>query len=142
MTSVSLVRGLWFACHDLNLGPHPYQRNVGNRCADRQSCRSLTVGTKVMRSISPMDALEFLTGRFLVLEPSFDCLGSMKRATIVWLAQLVLPPRPYQVGQSPNDCVDREWGMAGYCHRQLLTMPETEVERPTIWPCSVYCGLL
>jgi hypothetical protein len=24
----------WWACQDLNLGPHPYQQNAGNRCAE------------------------------------------------------------------------------------------------------------
>jgi hypothetical protein len=24
----------WWACQDLNLGPHPYQQSAGNRCAD------------------------------------------------------------------------------------------------------------
>jgi hypothetical protein len=42
---------LW-AWEDLNLRPHPYQLNAGNRCADRRFPRSrLTVGAKVMRSI-------------------------------------------------------------------------------------------
>jgi hypothetical protein len=45
--------GRWWACQDLNLGPHPYQLNAGNRCADRHSCRSRpTVGAQGMRSIS------------------------------------------------------------------------------------------
>jgi hypothetical protein len=30
----------WWACQDLNLGPHPYQLNAGNRCAHRRFCRS------------------------------------------------------------------------------------------------------
>src|SRR5918993_3221688 len=42
----------WWAGQDLNLGPHPYQLNAGNRCADRRSRRSRpTVGAKGMRSI-------------------------------------------------------------------------------------------
>jgi hypothetical protein len=45
----------WWACQDLNLGPHPYQLNAGNRCADRPFPSSLaTVGAKGMRSISPL----------------------------------------------------------------------------------------
>jgi hypothetical protein len=45
----------WWACQDLNLGPHPYQLNAGNRCAHRPFPRSrLTVRTKGMRSISPL----------------------------------------------------------------------------------------
>jgi hypothetical protein len=41
----------WWACQDLNLGPHPYQPNAGNRCAEPRSRRSgPTVGAKVMRS--------------------------------------------------------------------------------------------
>ena len=43
----------WWACQDLNLGPHPYQLNAGNRCANRHLCRSRpTVGAQGMRSIS------------------------------------------------------------------------------------------
>ena len=39
----------------LNLGPYPYQLNVGNRCTDRRSHRSRpTVGAKAMRSTSPL----------------------------------------------------------------------------------------
>jgi hypothetical protein len=35
----------------LNLGPHPYQQNAGNRCAKRRSRRSLlTVVAEVMCS--------------------------------------------------------------------------------------------
>jgi hypothetical protein len=42
----------WWACQDLNLGPHPYQLNAGNRCAHGRSRRSRpTVGAEVMRSI-------------------------------------------------------------------------------------------
>jgi hypothetical protein len=42
----------WWACQDLNLGPHPYQLNAGNRCANRRSRRSRpTVDANVMRSI-------------------------------------------------------------------------------------------
>jgi hypothetical protein len=45
----------WWACQDLNLGPHPYQLNAGNRCADARFPRSRpTVGAKVMRSIGAM----------------------------------------------------------------------------------------
>ena len=41
----------WWACQDLNLGPHPYQQNAGNRCADDRSCRSRsTVEGEVMCS--------------------------------------------------------------------------------------------
>jgi hypothetical protein len=41
----------WWACQDLNLGPHPYQQNTGNRCADRRSCRwRSTVEAEVMWS--------------------------------------------------------------------------------------------
>jgi hypothetical protein len=44
--------GVWWACQDLNLGPHPYQLTAGNRCADRRFRRSRpTVRTKVMWSI-------------------------------------------------------------------------------------------
>jgi hypothetical protein len=39
----------------LNLGPHPYQRNAGNRCAKRRFPSSRpTVGAKVMRSIGAL----------------------------------------------------------------------------------------
>jgi hypothetical protein len=45
----------WWACQDLNLGPHPYQLNAGNRCANRPFPRSRpTVGAKGLRSISTM----------------------------------------------------------------------------------------
>jgi hypothetical protein len=41
----------WWACQDLNLGPHPYQQNAGNRCATRRSRRSRpTVEVEVMCS--------------------------------------------------------------------------------------------
>jgi hypothetical protein len=41
----------WWACQDLNLGPHPYQQNAGNRCAKRHSPRSRsTVEAEVMCS--------------------------------------------------------------------------------------------
>jgi hypothetical protein len=42
----------WWACQDLNLGPHPYQLNAGNRCADRRFPRSRpTVGAEGIGSI-------------------------------------------------------------------------------------------
>jgi len=50
--SVSAGHGpvLW-ACQDLNLGPHPYQQNAGNRCANHRSRRSRsTADGKVMWS--------------------------------------------------------------------------------------------
>jgi hypothetical protein len=31
---------VWWACQDLNLGPHPYQQNAGNRCANGRFRRS------------------------------------------------------------------------------------------------------
>ena len=41
----------WWACQDLNLGPHPYQQNAGNRCARGHSRRSRpTVEAEVMCS--------------------------------------------------------------------------------------------
>ena len=41
----------WWACQDLNLGPHPDQQNAGNRCAKRRSRRSRpTVEAEVMCS--------------------------------------------------------------------------------------------
>jgi hypothetical protein len=44
-----------WACQDLNLGPHPYQLNAGNRCADRPFPRSRpTVRAQGMRSIGPL----------------------------------------------------------------------------------------
>jgi hypothetical protein len=49
-TSVSAGRGQWWACQDLNLGPHPYQQSRAHRCADRRFPRSLpTVRGEVMR---------------------------------------------------------------------------------------------
>src|SRR5215207_1324473 len=36
-----LVRGLWWACQDLNLGPHPYQGSRAQPCADRPFPRLL-----------------------------------------------------------------------------------------------------
>ena len=40
----------WWACQDLNLGPHPYQQSRAHRCATRRFCRSCaTVGGEVMR---------------------------------------------------------------------------------------------
>jgi hypothetical protein len=46
-----LRRLCWWACQDLNLGPHPYQQNAGNRCAKRRSRRSRsTVQAEVMCS--------------------------------------------------------------------------------------------
>jgi hypothetical protein len=45
----------WWACQDLNLGPHPYQQNAGNRCAKRRSRRlRSTVGVEGMCSIGPL----------------------------------------------------------------------------------------
>ena len=47
------LRRWWWACQDLNLGPHPYQQNAGNRCAKRRSRRSRsTVGAEVKCSHS------------------------------------------------------------------------------------------
>ena len=44
-------RPVRWACQDLNLGPHPYQQNAGNRCAKRDSRRShSTVEVEVMCS--------------------------------------------------------------------------------------------
>jgi hypothetical protein len=41
----------WWACQDLNLGPHPYQQSRAYRYATRHFCRSCaTVGGEVMRS--------------------------------------------------------------------------------------------
>src|SRR4029450_5823464 len=45
----------WWACQDLNLGPHPYQLTAGNRCADGPFRRSRPTGAaKVMRSIGAL----------------------------------------------------------------------------------------
>jgi hypothetical protein len=45
------LRRCWWACQDLNLGPHPYQQNARNRCAKRRSRRSCpTVEAEVMCS--------------------------------------------------------------------------------------------
>ena len=53
--SVMTCGNEWWACQDLNLGPHPYQLNAGNRCADRPFPRSRpTVGAQGMRSIRPL----------------------------------------------------------------------------------------
>jgi hypothetical protein len=42
----------WWACQDLNLGPHPYQVSRAQRCADRRFPRSLaSVRGEGMRSI-------------------------------------------------------------------------------------------
>jgi hypothetical protein len=60
-------------CQDLNLGPHPYQLNAGNRCADRGFRRSrLTVGSKlcvhpVLRSTHTWLLLAFGTTPYLIL---------------------------------------------------------------------------
>jgi Polyketide cyclase / dehydrase and lipid transport len=41
----------WWACQDLNLGPHRYQQLRAQRCADRRFPRSpVTVSGEVMRS--------------------------------------------------------------------------------------------
>ena len=41
----------WWACQDLNLGPHPYQQSRAHRCAERRFPRSPpTVRGEVMRS--------------------------------------------------------------------------------------------
>src|SRR5215216_2803287 len=46
-----LVMALWWACQDLSLGPHPYQQNAGNRCANGRFRRSRsTVEGEVMCS--------------------------------------------------------------------------------------------
>jgi hypothetical protein len=40
---------VWWACQDLNLGPHPYQQDARNRCAKRRCPRSRpTVRAEVM----------------------------------------------------------------------------------------------
>jgi hypothetical protein len=42
----------WWACQDLNLGPHPYQQSGAYRYATLRFCRSrATVGGEVMRSL-------------------------------------------------------------------------------------------
>jgi hypothetical protein len=42
------VRAMWWACQDLNLGPHPYQQSTGNRCAAVRFPRLCsTVGAEV-----------------------------------------------------------------------------------------------
>jgi hypothetical protein len=52
LASVSAGQGRWWAWEDLNLRPHPYQLNAGNRCADHPFRRSRsTVRAKGMRSI-------------------------------------------------------------------------------------------
>src|SRR5215216_4843270 len=52
---VSAGEGGWWAWEDLNLRPHPYQLNAGNRCANRPFPSSRpTVGAQGMRSISPL----------------------------------------------------------------------------------------
>jgi hypothetical protein len=44
---------VWWACQDLNLGPHPYQQSTGNRCANGCFRRSrATVGAEVKCSNS------------------------------------------------------------------------------------------
>jgi hypothetical protein len=44
---------VWWACQDLNLGPHPYQVSRAKRCADRRFPRSLaSVRGQGMRSYS------------------------------------------------------------------------------------------
>ena len=44
----------WWACQDLNLGPHPYQQSRAHRYADRRFPRSCaTVGGVVMRCSQP-----------------------------------------------------------------------------------------
>jgi hypothetical protein len=54
----------WWACQDLNLGPHPYQLNAGNRCADRRSRRSRpTVDAKGMRSIGALVCVLFIASQ-------------------------------------------------------------------------------
>jgi hypothetical protein len=56
-SAFALVMGLWWACQDLNLGPHPYQQNTGNRCAERYSRRSRpTVEARVMCSLGALQA--------------------------------------------------------------------------------------
>jgi hypothetical protein len=55
LTSVSAGQSQRWAWEDLNLRPHPYQLNAGNRCADRPFPRSApTVGPKSMRSNGPL----------------------------------------------------------------------------------------
>jgi hypothetical protein len=55
LTNVFASQGRWWAWEDLNLGPHPYQLNAGNRCADHRSCRSRsTVEAQGIRSNSPL----------------------------------------------------------------------------------------
>jgi hypothetical protein len=57
-TSISAGQSGWWAWEDLNLRPHPYQLNAGNRCAHRPFPRSRsTVGAQGMRSIGPLVCL-------------------------------------------------------------------------------------
>ena len=56
-----VTAGKW-AWEDLNLRPHPYQLNAGNRCANRPFPRSRpTVRAKGMRSISSLVCVQFRT---------------------------------------------------------------------------------
>src|SRR4029450_4030620 len=79
----------WWACQDLNLGPHPYQLNAGNRCAHRRFPRSCpTVGAKGMRSISPLVCVlahDLGTHRLDVVWPAMTLRGAWE-GPAGWLA--------------------------------------------------------
>ena len=61
MTSVCAGYGVVVGLPGLEPGPHPYQLNSGNRCADRRFPRSpTTVDTKGMRSIGPLVCVHLL----------------------------------------------------------------------------------
>jgi hypothetical protein len=71
----------------LNLRPHPYQLNAGNRCADRPFCRwRSTVRAKGMRSISPLVCVLMCTTT--VAAETFHCqmrariLASLLRSSL------------------------------------------------------------
>jgi hypothetical protein len=72
---------MWWACQDLNLGPHPYQQNAGNRCAKRRCCRSCsTVEVEVMCSHPAPWSLQF------------DEAIQYSRTSIMWLPAIYLLP--------------------------------------------------
>src|SRR5215207_4829095 len=85
---------LWWACQDLNLGPHPYQQSTGNRCADWRFRRSrATVGVEVKCSNSLQ--LSALPTR---PEPCRDCTDHCRPSAVRQASP------PYLPAHTPPPC--------------------------------------
>ena len=101
----------WWACQDLNLGPHPYQLNAGNRCADRPFPRSRpTVRAKVIGSPSAKLCVLFQTMRW----------SSLTQATIL--------ARDHKPGRLPTHLAST---YTAVLPPRYLTSPSARLTTPT-----------